>query len=205
MARRHCAELRLAKDQGLQELHAAVCCQSYARGVTVRRDLRRLQCAASLIQATWRGCCTRRSVRSLQQDSCNEMLRSQYAAALVLQRTYRGRDCRARLRREQRASITVQSLCRSWLQHLTLYSHVWNVSAAVIQKRWRGVQSRKHILSAMRAEIEKLEAVALLQALVLGKAARDEWVRMLAEDAAVRAIEAQFELEVAMATKLQKV
>jgi hypothetical protein len=57
----------------------------------------------------------------------------------------------------------------------------------------------------MRAEIEKLEAVALLQALVLGKAARDEWVRMLAEDAAVRAIEAQFELEVAMATKLQKV
>jgi hypothetical protein len=57
----------------------------------------------------------------------------------------------------------------------------------------------------MRTEIEELEAVALLGALVLGKAAREEWARVLAEHAAVRAIEAQFELEVAMATKLQKV
>jgi hypothetical protein len=47
----------------------------------------------------------------------------------------------------------------------------------------------------MRAEIKALEAVALLQALALAKAARDQWARMLA----------QFELEVAMATKLQKV
>lgn len=205
MARRHCADLRRAKDQSLRELHAAVCFQSYARGVTVRRHLRRLYRAASLIQATWRGCCTRRSARSLQQDSYNEMMRSQYAAALVLQRVYRGRDCRTRLHREQHASIVLQSLCRSWLQHLKLYSHVWKVSAVVIQKRWRGVQTRKLILSAMRIEIKKLEAVALLQALVLRKAARDEWVRMLAEDAALRAMEAQFDLEVAMATKLQKV
>lgn len=195
VARRHCAELRRVNAQRLLEQRAAVCCQCYARGVTVRRFFRRLHCAASLIQAIWRGRCARLSARSLKLDKYNEMLQGQHTAAIILQRVYRGRDCRARLRVEQYAAIALQSLCRSWLQHLTLYTHVWDVCAVAIQTRWRGVQTRKRVIGAMRAEIKALEAVALLQALALAKAARDQWARMLA----------QFELEVAMATKLQKV
>ena len=195
MARRHCAELRRVNAQKLLHQRAAVCCQCYARGVTVRRFFQRLHCAASLIQAIWRGRCARLTARRLHLDKYNEMLQGQHTAALVLQRVHRGRDCRARLRVEKHAAIALQSLCRSWLQHLTLYSHVWDVCAVAIQTRWRGVQSRKRVIGAMRAEIKELEAVALLQALALAKAARDEWARMLT----------QLELEVAMATKLQKV
>ena len=119
-----------------------------------------IQQIAQKIQRCWRGYIARRR--------CREQI-----AALTVQRVYRGREIRERLWQERHAAITLQSLCRSWLQHVVLYTHVWNISATVIQSRWRGVQTRQHIRSAMRAELEELER--------------------------------QIAVEVAMATKLQKV
>eukprot|EP01046_Picozoa_sp_COSAG06_P053557 COSAG06_NODE_9289_length_1938_cov_1.802066_4_plen_147_part_01 len=132
----------------------------------------------------------------------DDALREQHVAALLVQRIQRGRRARVRLRREIKAAVALQSLCRSWLQHLALYSRVWRVSATVIQARWRGVRARQRVLYAIRAEVNELETVAFverydvqmtmatkLQSVWRGIQGRQKLVRLLHEDNAAELIQ----------------
>ena len=89
-----------------------------------------------------------------------------------------------RLRRELKAAIALQSLCRSWLAHLVMYSEVWSASATVIQARWRGVRARQRVLHAIRVEVQQLEATTTagqldMQMTIQG---RQDSVKRLLED-----------------------
>ena len=162
--------------------------------------------AATQVQAVWRGYFVR---KRFVDDIAAKVI--QYYWQRHRARVYRGRDCRtqlsgqhgAQLCREHRAALVLQSLCRSWLHHLASHRNAWDVYATLIQSHWRGVNTRRRVICAMRKEVEELAPV---QSLVLGKTAMDAWSQMLAEDARMRAIEEQFEAQaVSLKFRLQQV
>lgn len=197
-ARKQSAALARARDL---DRRIAVNCQRHARGCSARRAVARMHRAATVIEACRRGQSGRRAGRHaahlLSLDREDTRLRAKNAAALFIQRVHRGRSVRVRLRKELEGAILLQSLCRSWLQHVELYEQLWETTATTIQSWWRGMATRERILVAIRGELEDLEAAALLQALVLGKVTKDAFVE--------RRLMLSVAAQAAMATKLQKV
>ncbi|XP_053098954.1 abnormal spindle-like microcephaly-associated protein [Hemicordylus capensis] len=163
----------LSKQQRVEYLclrKAAITMQSTFRGLLARKCMRRMQAAATSIQAVFRMhvvytdyCAMKLASVTIQQHyrayretkRVREMYLKHCHSALVLQAAYRGMKTRCLLKKQQDSAKVIQSAYRRYRQQSSSKKMQW--AARVIQGRFRANKLREtavqHYSSVRRATI----------------------------------------------------
>ncbi|NXU52506.1 ASPM protein, partial [Turnix velox] len=185
--------LVLARQHSLEYLalrRAAVCMQAVYRGVQVRKNIRRMHLAASMIQSSYKMHRSRRSYQSMRAAAIVIQIyyrsyvngrnqRKEYLtlknSVLVIQASYRGMKERQKLRIMHVSAVLIQSTYRMYVQCRYYKQLCW--AARVTQQRFRA----KMATEADKENYAKLKKAAVcLQSSFRAKKARQLYKANLA-------------------------